>query len=241
MLASQSFSTSWNDGSGTQYIDGSTNNGDFNLGTGDPSLSKAPFDSFDAWACGSVDMKVCATGPDQNQETQTTPVGPSPVHNVNDYKLYERFQSSFDAIIEDIFPVNSLPVDQYNAHTPSLPLDEPAISAQSGMHWAAGLSSDRNNFDPSSMLPFPGSSNNFNNIPGLQFGYQVFQRTPCTWGMCSESFARPTDLQRHVDSVHLGIKYHCTWFGCHNNRGKGYCRLEKLRTHQREKHGVALV
>jgi hypothetical protein len=63
-------------------------------------------------------------------------------------------------------------------------------------------------------------------------------RTPCP--LCTESFARPSDLNRHWQSVHLGIKYHCDyWLGCPNNGGKGYCRLEKLRTHQREKHGFA--
>jgi hypothetical protein len=63
-------------------------------------------------------------------------------------------------------------------------------------------------------------------------------RTPCP--LCTESFARHSDLNRHWQSVHLGIKYHCDyWLGCPNNGGKGYCRLEKLRTHQREKHGFA--
>jgi hypothetical protein len=63
------------------------------------------------------------------------------------------------------------------------------------------------------------------------------QRTLCSF--CTETFARPSDLDRHWQSVHLGIKYHCFRPGCPNNRGKGYCRLEKLRTHQREKHGFA--
>jgi Geminivirus Rep catalytic domain len=63
------------------------------------------------------------------------------------------------------------------------------------------------------------------------------QRTPCSF--CTETFARPSDLDRHWQSVHLGIKYHCFWLGCHNNRGRGYCRLEKLRTHQKQKHGFA--
>ncbi|KAH6668890.1 hypothetical protein B0J14DRAFT_703717 [Halenospora varia] len=66
-------------------------------------------------------------------------------------------------------------------------------------------------------------------------------RTGCTWYGCNESFARHTDLDRHVQAVHYGIKHHCTWLGCGNNRGKGYCRLEKLRTHRKEKHGYALV
>jgi hypothetical protein len=67
------------------------------------------------------------------------------------------------------------------------------------------------------------------------------QRTNCPWLGCTESFARFTDIQRHWDSVHLGIRYHCFWVGCPNNAGKGYCRLEKLRTHQRQKHGFALI
>jgi hypothetical protein len=77
--------------------------------------------------------------------------------------------------------------------------------------------------------------------PLLQSGFgsnQVhFQRQPCP--SCFESFTRTSDLDRHYQSVHLQIKYHCFWPGCHNNRGKGYCRLEKLKTHQREKHGSA--
>ncbi|KAF4633680.1 hypothetical protein G7Y89_g4422 [Cudoniella acicularis] len=67
------------------------------------------------------------------------------------------------------------------------------------------------------------------------------RRTACSWEGCQESFARAADLQRHIESVHYGIKYHCAWFGCSNNGGKGYCRLEKLRTHQRQKHGYALL
>lgn len=69
----------------------------------------------------------------------------------------------------------------------------------------------------------------------------VQQRTPCPWLGCTESFARTTDVNRHVDSVHFGIKHHCYWQGCPDNAGKGYCRLEKLRTHQRQKHGFTWV
>jgi hypothetical protein len=79
------------------------------------------------------------------------------------------------------------------------------------------------------------------NIPSFPFGpvNPIQQRTPCPWIGCSESFVRSTDVQRHWDSVHLGIKHHCDWPGCPNNGGKGYCRLEKLRTHQRQKHGFS--
>jgi hypothetical protein len=86
---------------------------------------------------------------------------------------------------------------------------------------------------------FPNISLPMNPLPQSGFGSnQVhFQRQPCP--SCFESFTRTSDLDRHYQSVHLQIKYHCFWPGCHNNRGKGYCRLEKLKTHQREKHGSA--
>jgi hypothetical protein len=87
--------------------------------------------------------------------------------------------------------------------------------------------------------PFSNISLPMNPLPQSGFGSnQVpFQRQPCP--SCFESFTRTSDLDRHYQSVHLQIKYHCFWPGCHNNRGKGYCRLEKLKTHQREKHGSA--
>lgn len=67
-------------------------------------------------------------------------------------------------------------------------------------------------------------------------------RHACPWHLgCSESFVRVSDLTRHYNSVHLGIRHHCYWVGCRNNKGKGYCRLEKLRAHQRQDHGVVLV
>jgi hypothetical protein len=87
--------------------------------------------------------------------------------------------------------------------------------------------------------PFPGNSLPTNPLPQPGFGSNQihFQRQPCP--SCFESFTRASDLDRHYQSVHLQIKHHCFWPGCHNNRGKGYCRLEKLKTHQREKHGSA--
>jgi hypothetical protein len=79
-------------------------------------------------------------------------------------------------------------------------------------------------------------------IPGGTFSFPINvpapQRAPCP--LCTETFARSSDLNRHWQSVHLGIKYHCDyWAGCPNNGGKGYYRLEKLRAHQREKYGFA--
>ena len=67
----------------------------------------------------------------------------------------------------------------------------------------------------------------------------ITYRTPCTF--CMATFTRPYDLERHVQSIHLDIRHHCTWLGCTNNKGKGYCRIEKLRKHQRDNHGYAIV
>ncbi|KAF8867234.1 hypothetical protein BDZ45DRAFT_734498 [Acephala macrosclerotiorum] len=54
---------------------------------------------------------------------------------------------------------------------------------------------------------------------------------------CGRTFARPPDLQRHIDGVHLRIRHHCHEAGCSNNHGRGYCRLEKLRKHVLDVHG----
>lgn len=63
---------------------------------------------------------------------------------------------------------------------------------------------------------------------------------PATFcNLCPASFTRYSDYERHWQSVHLGIKHHCFWPGCSNNRGNGYCRAEKLKTHQRRVHGLA--
>lgn len=102
---------------------------------------------------------------------------------------------------------------------------------------------------PSQMMVQPQALPNVNPINQSFYPQQIIPtpflpapipttRTPCPH--CTESFARASDLNRHWQSVHLGIKYHCDyWLGCPNNGGKGYCRLEKLRTHQREKHRFA--
>ncbi|KAH8589356.1 hypothetical protein B0O99DRAFT_337396 [Bisporella sp. PMI_857] len=68
-------------------------------------------------------------------------------------------------------------------------------------------------------------------------------RTTCPWPGCLQTFARLTDVDRHIDSVHYGIRHHCTWIEpnglpCRDNNGNGYCRLEKLNAHQRQKHGI---
>jgi hypothetical protein len=57
---------------------------------------------------------------------------------------------------------------------------------------------------------------------------------PCP--SCKFSFARLSDLQRHFDNLHLHIRHHCRVPGCGNNRGRGYCRVEKLRLHLKNTH-----
>jgi hypothetical protein len=120
--------------------------------------------------------------------------------------------------------------------SPQQTLASPAAQNFTGFY-SPSLMPPRNNIHNPSLIqpqlfhtPLP-SGPSFNPPPPIPP-----QRTPCP--LCTETFARPSDLNRHFQSVHLGIKYHCDyWLGCPNNRGKGYCRLEKLRTHQREKHG----
>ncbi|KAG4432766.1 hypothetical protein IFR05_011749 [Cadophora sp. M221] len=53
---------------------------------------------------------------------------------------------------------------------------------------------------------------------------------------CGNAFARGSDLRRHFDNKHGHIRHHCRMPGCENNRGKGYCRKEKLRLHRKQKH-----
>lgn len=111
------------------------------------------------------------------------------------------------------------------------------------------------NFDPNlsmTMNPAPQSAfhQTFNMptmqpAPAVQVNIQsVFrnQKHQCLWSAgCTKSFTRMGDLERHWISVHLGQKHHCTWFGCSDNQGKGFCRLEKLRKHQKDCRGFALV
>ncbi|KUJ20553.1 uncharacterized protein LY89DRAFT_666216 [Mollisia scopiformis] len=54
---------------------------------------------------------------------------------------------------------------------------------------------------------------------------------------CELSFARASDLQRHIDGIHLRIRHHCRVSGCGDNDKKGWCRLEKLKGHMQHVHG----
>ena len=53
---------------------------------------------------------------------------------------------------------------------------------------------------------------------------------------CGRSFTRRTDLARHMTTMHSNARYDCTIPGCHNNRGKGYCRPDKVREHLWKHH-----
>ena len=106
------------------------------------------------------------------------------------------------------------------------PMEFPPLPMQQQNSWAQ---------DPTQMI----HSQMVASFAPIPLTTPVVQRMPCSWPTCTESFTRPSDLQRHIEAVHLGIKYHCLWIGCPNNGGKGYCRAEKLRTHQRQKHGFA--
>jgi hypothetical protein len=64
------------------------------------------------------------------------------------------------------------------------------------------------------------------------------QRTFCLWNDCHKAFSRPSDLDRHVQSIHFGVHSHCTVIGCSNNRGNGFSRADKLRNHEKKAHGM---
>jgi hypothetical protein len=131
--------------------------------------------------------------------------------------------------------------NEAGAQIPMHALGDTEQRFQSGMQPLQSIPNYPNGLGLSGMYPqpFPNVPLPMNPLTQTGFGSnQVqFQRRPCP--SCFESFTRTSDLERHYQSIHLGIKYDCFWPGCHNNRGKGYCRLEKLKTHQREKHGSA--
>lgn len=60
----------------------------------------------------------------------------------------------------------------------------------------------------------------------------------CLWSTCHTPFARPSDLDRHVRSLHLDIRRHCTVPGCADNAGRGFKRADKSRAHLRGVHGL---
>jgi hypothetical protein len=59
----------------------------------------------------------------------------------------------------------------------------------------------------------------------------------CIYGGCTKTFTRTADLDRHALNVHNRVGHHCQVPGCINNKGKGYCRADKLKDHMWKKHG----
>ncbi|CZR52425.1 uncharacterized protein PAC_02302 [Phialocephala subalpina] len=89
--------------------------------------------------------------------------------------------------------------------------------------------------EPQAMQPAPHVQAN------IQSAFRN-QKHHCLWSAgCTKSFARFSDLERHWYSVHLGQKLHCTFFGCSDQQGKGFSRIDKLRKHQKDNHGIVLV
>jgi hypothetical protein len=60
----------------------------------------------------------------------------------------------------------------------------------------------------------------------------------CIYGGCTKTFSRTADLDRHVLSVHNRVGHNCQVPDCSNNKGKGYCRPDKLKEHMWKKHGL---
>jgi len=61
----------------------------------------------------------------------------------------------------------------------------------------------------------------------------------CLWNNnCHKEFRRPSDLDRHVQSIHLEFHRDCPFAGCANNNGRGFGRRDKIRGHMKEVHGL---
>jgi hypothetical protein len=58
----------------------------------------------------------------------------------------------------------------------------------------------------------------------------------CVYNGCTKTFTRTADLDRHVLNVHNRIGHNCQVPDCSNNKGKGYCRADKLKEHMWKKH-----
>jgi hypothetical protein len=64
------------------------------------------------------------------------------------------------------------------------------------------------------------------------------KHTFCLWNGCHKEFKRPSDLDRHVQSIHFSVHSSCRVIGCSNNRGHGFSRPDKLRDHEKKAHGM---
>jgi hypothetical protein len=64
------------------------------------------------------------------------------------------------------------------------------------------------------------------------------KHTFCLWNGCHKEFKRPSDLDRHVQSIHFSVHSNCRVIGCSNNRGHGFSRPDKLRDHEKKAHSM---
>ena len=61
----------------------------------------------------------------------------------------------------------------------------------------------------------------------------------CDYTGCGKIFARPGDLARHTQQH--GVPQHpCLIHGCNRRHSRAFYRADKLRDHQRKKHGIAI-
>jgi hypothetical protein len=60
----------------------------------------------------------------------------------------------------------------------------------------------------------------------------------CLWSNSHETSKRPSDLDRHVQSIHLSLRFHCYEPDCDDNIGKWFARADRLKIHERGVHGL---
>lgn len=54
-------------------------------------------------------------------------------------------------------------------------------------------------------------------------------------GICGQTLSRSSDIERHRQTVHDGLRFHCR-LGCQDNRGLGWCREDRRNEHIRRAH-----
>lgn len=62
-------------------------------------------------------------------------------------------------------------------------------------------------------------------------------RHRCPQKECPFAVGRKSEVERHYRNAHCGrYSYTCDVYGCENNKGRGYSRIDKLREHQWKRH-----
>ena len=115
-------------------------------------------------------------------------------------------------------------------HPVPVPTDGSTIvtTGSSSALWSQDLAVTAPVADTSSVVPAA-------NVASTAIG----RRFTCLHPGCVRSFARSSDLKRHVGKHNSGARtHHCFENGCNYNGAKGFYRRDKLVDHQKTRHGM---